>query len=117
MKRLIAGVVLGVLAGSAAQAQEGQREQDERVTKLDELTVGPLGGGSFAIPQTYGRLVNVVISSDIHYLYFEDGAGIIRVVQIGVRSAASRARSPLQLLSPDILVLKRGMESMPEAGT
>ena len=116
MKRLIAGVALGVLAVSAAQAQEGQ-DRDERVTTLEESVIGPVGGGSFAVPLTYGRLVNVVISSDIHYLYFEDGAGTIRVVQIGVRSAASRARSPLQLLSPDILVMKRGMESMPEAGT
>ena len=115
MKRLIAGVVLGVLAVSAAQAQEPQK--DERVTKFEESAVGPIGGGSFEVPQTFGRLVNVVASSDIHYLYFEDSVGTIRVVQIGLRSASQRARNPLQLLSPSVLVMKRGMESAPEAGT
>ena len=115
MKRLIAGVALGVLVMSGAQAQEQQKE--ERVTKFEELAVGPIGGGSFEVPQTFGRLVNVVVSSDIHYLYFEDGAGTIRVVQIGLRSASQRSRNPLQLLSPSVLVMKRGMESAPDTGT
>ena len=115
MKRLIAGVVLGVLAVSSAQAQEHQN--DERVIKFGELAVGPIGGGSFEVPQTFGRLVNVVVSSDIHYLYFEDAAGTVRVMQLGPRGAAQRARNALQLLSPDIFVMERGMGSAPEPGT
>ena len=117
MKRLIAGVMLGALAVSAAHAQDEHGEEDERAVKIEELMVGPVGGGTFAVPPSYGRLVNVVVSSDIHYLYFEDGTGTIRVLQIGVRSASQRARSPLQLLTPNIMVLERGMKSAPETGT
>ena len=115
MKRLVAGMVFGALLMSAAQAQEQQKE--ERVTKFEELAVGPVSGGAFEVPPTFGRLVNVVVSSDIHYLYFEDSAGTIRVVQIGLRSASQRARNHLQLLSPSVLVMKRGMESAPDTGT
>ena len=116
MKRLVAGMVLGVLVVSVAQAQERQKEEP-RITKLEALVIGTVGGSSFSIPETYGRLVNVVVSSEVHYLYFEDGAGTIRVMQVGPRGAVQRSRNPLQLLSPDVFVMKRGPESAPQAGS
>ena len=101
MKRLLIGVALGILLGSPAQG-------DGQVSGLTEVTMETIGRTSFKLPEGYGRLVNVVISSEVHYLYFEDQRGTIRVVLIGPRGAVPRSRAPLQLLSPDIYVITRG---------
>ena len=106
MKRVLMGLVLGMLVGATAQGEERPRE--ERLEKLEDAVIGTVSGGSFTIPERYGRLVNVVVNSEIHHLYFEDGAGTIRVVLLGPRGAVQRSRNPLQLLSTDAFVIKRG---------
>ncbi len=101
MKRWVLGVVCGVGLASAAQGQEA-------ATQLAEAPMETIGRAAFGVPKGYGRLVSVVESSEIHHLYFEDGQGVIRVVLIGPRGAAARARNALQLLSSDVYVIKRG---------
>jgi len=103
MKRWLLGLGFGVMLASTAQGQG----LDEKA-QLTHVTVETFGRTAFKLPKEYGRLVNVVVSSEVHYLYFEDGAGEIRVVLIGPRGAVPRARAPLQLLSPDVYLIKRG---------
>ena len=109
MKRVLMGLVVGLLLGATAQGDERQRE--ERLEKLEDTVIGTVSGGSFAIPERYGRLVNIVINAEVHYLDFEDSAGTIRVVLIGPRGAVQRSRSPLQLLSTEASVIKRGRDN------
>ena len=113
MKRLLIGLTLGLALGLllGAAAQGANAPEDPLV--LSELTMGTFGRTAFKVPESFGRLVNVVVSSDVHYLYFEDPMGTIRIVPIGQRGAAQRARSQLQLLSEDVFVIKRGGESRP----
>ena len=110
MRRLLIGLAFGMMLGSTGHAEEPP------AGKLNELTVEPVGHASFKLPERYGRLVNVVISSEVHYLYFEDQAGTIRVVLVGPRGAVPRSRSPLQLLSSDVYLIKRGSGDEAAAG-
>lgn len=102
MKRLLIGLVAGLALSAVAHG-----EDDPGALKLTEATVQNIRGDGFKIPQSYGRLAGVVINDEIHYLYFEDGQGQVRVVMIGQRGAAPRARNPLQLLSPDVHLIER----------
>ena len=103
MRRMLLGLVCGIALASTAHGEE-----PADVTKLNEVAMGTTGRNAFTLPTRYGRLVNVVVSSEVHYLYFEDSAGTIRVVLVGPPGAVSRARSQLELLSPDVLLIKRG---------
>ena len=101
MKRLVWGCVLGVLVASAARGAE-------QVEKLEEVSMETVGRTTFKVPEGYGRLVNVVVNNEVHYLYFEDQTGVIRVVLVGPRGAAPRARNALYLLAPDVYRITRG---------
>ena len=109
MKRLLLGLTLGLLLGASAQGAEAPEEK----LVLSELTMGTFGRTAFKVPESFGRLVNVVVSSDVHYLYFEDPMGTIRIVPVGQRGAAQRARAQLQLLSENVFVIERGGLSRP----
>ena len=102
MRRIIAGLIIGLLLSSAAQGA------DQQVEKLVEGEIAGISGATFAIPEGYGRLVNVVVSSEVHHLYFQDDAGVIRIVLVGQRAAAFRARTALHLLSPNVYRIDRG---------
>lgn len=101
MRRILVGLVLGMLVAAAAHGEEPP-------AGFTDLKVQSVGGSTFRIPEEFGRLVNVVVSGEIHYLYFEDVGGTIRIVQLGPRGAASRARSPLHLLSSSVFTVERG---------
>jgi len=105
---MLLGILLGLLLGATAQGEEAPREN-----VLTEMTMGTFGRTTFKVPESYGMLVQVAVSSDIHYLYFENGAGTIRIVPIGQRGAVQRSRAPLQLLSSDVFVIERGGTSLP----
>ena len=92
-------LVGGLLCAAAVQAAERQRLQDVRVTST---TNEP-----FSIPPVYGHLVSVVVKSEIHYLYFEDNTGTIRIVLLGPRGSAQKARNDFQLLTPEVFLIKR----------
>ena len=103
MRRLVIGLIAGLALSAAAHGEE----VEVGTLKLNESTVQNIRGNRFQIPQSYGRLVSVINSSEIHYLYFEDVQGQIRVVQIGLRGAVQRSRNPLQLLTPDVHLIER----------
>ena len=106
MRRLLLGLACGIALASAAQGEE-----PPVVTKLNEVPLmEPAGRNAFTLPSRYGRLVNATVSAEVHYLYFEDATGTVRVVLIGPPGAVSRARQQFQLLSPDVTLIKRGME-------
>ena len=100
MKRIVLGLILGLMMGSTVHGQEG-------VTVLNDVGMESVGSALFEVPKRYGRLVNVAVSSDIHHLYFQDGAGRIRIVLLGRRGAVQHARAPIQLLTSDVYVLER----------
>ena len=108
MRRVLLGLVCGIALASTAHGAE-----QPEVTRLAEVTMETTGRRPFTLPSQYGRLVNVVVNSEVHYLYFEDPAGTIRIVLIGPSGAISRSRKQLELLSPDVTFIKRGAE---EAG-
>ncbi len=103
MRRWVLGLLLGIIVSSIAEGQD-----EARYEKLMDLPMETVGRTLFHVPASYGQLVNVVVSSDVHYLYFEDQDGTIRVITVGLGSASSKARRPLQLLSPDVHLIKRG---------
>jgi len=105
MKRLLAFLLTFLLMGVSA-AQE-KYDKEEEAAKLAELPMEALGQGALKIPAAYGRLVTVAVSTDVHYLYFEDASGTIRVVPVGQRAAAQRARAAIQLLAPSAYVIER----------
>ena len=109
MRRVWFSMVLWMVLGSTVQAAE-------RVQELREVDTEAVNGASFTFPMAYGHLVDVVAASEIHYLYFQDEAGTVRVVLMGQRGAVQRARNPLELLSPDVYVIKRGA-AKPAAGS
>lgn len=98
---MVWGLLLGLLVASAARGAE-------QVEKLQEVSMESIGRAAFQVPEGYGRLANVVVNDEVHYLYFEDQAGAIRVVLIGPRGAAPRARNALTLLVPEVHLIKRG---------
>ncbi len=106
MWRLVMAGVAGLLLGSLARAQEPVQPK-----AFKELPMETVRGSSFVLPKEYGRLVDVIVDSGVHYLYFEDRAGTIRVVLVGPRGAVQRSRNTLQLLTPDIYVVKREREA------
>ena len=108
MRRVVLGILLGLLLGATAQGEEVPQE-----SVLTETTMGTFGRTAFKVPESYGTLIQVAVSSDIQYLYFEDGVGTIRIVPIGQRGAVQRSRAPLQLLSSDVFVIERGGKSLP----
>ena len=103
MRRVLLGLLLGLLVGTAVHGEEPKEE-----LKLTESAVGNIRGNPFKIPTSYGRLVSVVANSEVHYLYFEDGAGNLRVVLVGQRGAVQRSRNPLQLLTSEVQLIERG---------
>ena len=103
MRRVLLGLVCGIALASTAHGAEPLA-----ATRLNEVMMESGGHHPLAIPRQYGRLVNVVASAEVHYLYFEDPAGTIRVVLIGQPGAISHARQPLQLLSPIVTFIERG---------
>ena len=110
MRRVLLGILLGLLLGATAHGEEAPEE-----SVLTEMTMGTFGRTAFQVPESYGVLVQVAVSSDVHYLYFEDAAGTIRIVPVGQRGAAQRSRAPIQLLSSEVFVIKRGGKSIPAA--
>jgi len=68
---------------------------------------------TFSIPPAFGRLVSVSARGEVQYLYFEGEDGAIRMVLIGPRGAIQRARTELQLLTPEVYLIKRGRENEP----
>ena len=107
MKRVVLGLILGLMAGSTVHGQEG-------VGFLKEVGMETIGRTLFEVPKQYGRLVDVAVSSEIHHLYFQDGAGRIRIVLVGHRGAVQHTRSPIQLLTHDVYVLERELPDAPE---
>lgn len=107
MKRVLIGLIAGLALSVAAHGEE----TETGTLMLSENTVQNIRGDQFKIPQSYGRLVSVVNNSEIHYLYFEDVQGQIRVVMIGQRGATQRSRNPLQLLTPDVHLIERDPNS------
>ena len=101
MKRLVWVLGLGVLCGSTVQAAADRQH-------LEEVRMASVTNEPFAIPSGYGHLVSVAVKSEIHYLYFEDATGAVRVVLIGPRGSAQRARNDLQLLTPEVFLMTRG---------
>ena len=80
---------------------------EEQKSLFEEIPLAAGGGTTLSIPPEYGELVSVVESSEVHHLYFQDRAGIIRIVLIGPRGAAQRAKHVLQLLSDEVYTIKR----------
>ena len=107
MKRVVLGLILGLMAGSTVHGQD-------EVALLKEVGMETIGSTLFEVPRQYGRLVNVAVSSDIHHLYFQDGAGRIRIVLLGRRGAVQRARAPIQLLTSDVYVIERDLSNAPD---
>ena len=110
MRRLLLGLAFGMMLGSTGQAEEPVS------SKLNDLPMETVDRTYFRLPGRYGRLVNVVVSSEVHYLYFEDEVGTVHVVLIGPRGAVPRSRNQLQLLSSDVYLIKRGSGNEPGAG-
>ena len=103
MRRRLAGIGLWVAVGMAVgSAAHGQEEK-----LFTEVQMQTVRGTPFTLPKEFGKLVNVVSDSEVQYLYFEDRTGNLRVVLTGPRGAVSRARSSLQLLTTDVVLIKR----------
>ena len=100
MRRLLMGMVLGVVLSATVYAAV-EREA------LREIAVNTVNDAPFIIPPEYGHLVSVVTKSEVQYLYFEAPDGTVRVMLIGSRGAIQRASSELQLLTPEVYVMKR----------
>ena len=105
MRRLWLGLVLGLVIGTLVHAEE-------RKARFEEVPISTANNETFQIPPEYGHLVNAAVRADVHYLYFEASDGTVRIVLVGPRGAIQRARNELQLLTPEILVIKRGRESV-----
>ena len=114
MKRL-----WGVCALSAAGffAMAGRMDAAEKPAKSDgplpEVGIDAGGGSVLSVPPSYGRLVDVAVSEGVHYLYFEDSTGAIRIVSVGPRGAAQRTRLGFQLLTPEVYQIKREERKTP----
>ena len=117
MNRWWLGVIVGLAMGAVAYGDElrvTRVHEEPQVTRLSnvlkEIEMKTASGDVFQLPDEYGHLVDVVLSGEVQHLYFEDQAGNIRVVLIGPRGAVQRSRSSLQLLSPDVFLMKRGRQ-------
>jgi len=74
--------------------------------ELEETPIS-LRGSTISIPRSYGRLVDVVENNQIHYLYFEDAEGMIRIVLVGQRGTGVKANQELEMLSSNVYLLPR----------
>ncbi|MBI4596806.1 MAG: hypothetical protein HY737_00200 [Candidatus Omnitrophica bacterium] len=110
MRRWLMGAALGAALSSLVYAAT-ERE------KLQEITVNTVNDAPFIIPPEYGRLVSVVAKSEVQYLYFEASDGTVRIMLVGSRGAIQRASSELQLLTPEVYVMKRADSIPPPAPT
>lgn len=82
------------------------------VTGADDLLQEiPLGAGrgsqQVSIPKEYGKLVSIVESSGVHYLYFQDEEGAIRIVLLGIKGIASRSKVDLEALPHSVYKITR----------
>ena len=103
MRRGVLGVSMGVALGMAlAGAAHGQEAKP-----FHEVDMQTVRGTGFILPKEFGKLVNVVVDSEVHYLYFEDRSGTLRIALVGPRGAVTRARNQLQLLTQDVVLIKR----------
>lgn len=104
MRRWVVGIVLGLALASAAHGEP------QNANRLEDVLVTTSNNAAFKLPSEYGRLVSVAVRAEIHHLYFEGPDGTIRIVLVGPRGAIQRARNELQLLTPEVYVIKRGRE-------
>ena len=80
-------------------------------TASQEPLTGPgKGNTTVSVPKEYGRLVSVVESNGIHYLYFQDDEGNIRIFLLGVKGSASRAKTDLEALPHSVYKISRSEE-------
>ena len=105
MHRLVGMMVVGLGLVALAGAAHGQDVAVQELTEMHEMET--VRGTPFTLPKAFGNLVNVVVDNEVHYLYFEDRAGNLRIVLLGPRSAVSRVRTPLQLLTSEVILVKR----------
>ncbi len=98
-------VLVAALVTAAAPASAETRVQAP--AGLSEVVIGRDDGQPAVIPPEYGRLVGVTANDEMHYLFFEDHQGTVRIVLIGPRGAVQRARSGVQLVAPATYVLPR----------
>ena len=102
MKRWFIGIIVGLLIGSTAHGDMVRQP-------LEEVDVKPMTANQqFVLPTSYGRLVNVAMRSEVQYLYFEGADGTIRIMLLGPKGSTQRAKSDLQLLTPEVFVVRRG---------
>ena len=87
-------------------------EEPKSLFKETSLAAGR--GASLTIPPEYGDLISVVESSEVHHLYFQDRTGIIRIVLVGPKGAAQKAKHGLQLLSDRVYTIKREVPKVEE---
>lgn len=104
MKRWLPGLALGLVVGAAAHGEP------QSADRLKDVPVTTSNNAAFKLPSDYGRLVSVAVRAEVHHLYFEGEDGTVRIVLIGPRGAIQRARNELQLLTPEVYVIKRGRE-------
>ncbi len=109
MRRIWLGLMIGITI-TAAGVGAAPPESEE---PLRETAVGAPRGTTLAIPPQYGSLVGVVMSSDVHHLYFQDARGTIRILLIGAPGAVQRARQKLQLLTNEVYTIERRAPEIP----
>jgi hypothetical protein len=102
MARWLLGLLLGIALGSTAHGDVAHQPLEEMRVRATTANL------ELALPTEYGRLVAVAVRAEVHHLYFEGPDGTIRIVLIGSKGSVQRARSELQLLTPEVFVVKRG---------
>lgn len=100
MKRVLVGLILGFVLASRAF---GQSEEP----RLAEIPIAADRGASLVIPREYGHLAEVAVTANVHYLYFEDGEGTLRLILVGPRGSATKIARELQLLGAETYTIKR----------
>ena len=75
-------------------------------TELEEIAL-MFKGSTITVPRSYGRLVSVVESNQVHYLYFEDAEGVIRILLVGSKGTSLRAAQQFEVLSNTAYILPR----------
>lgn len=75
--------------------------------KEEILSGAGRGEAHRVIPREYGKLVSVVESGGVHYLYFQDDDGNVRIFLLGVKGSASRAKVDLEALPHSVYKIPR----------